>query len=351
MYRASIFILWLVLAWVTPAAFALALGWSSVWGSGSVLVDYLVPIPVAGGVLHLPSFIAVSLLLFAGPLVAALGGYLRGLLLAGALVGVVSLFDLNQLHLAATTSMLGGRVWQQNPLGLFILTDCAIAQLFVGALGGRWPLGTREWGVSLAAVVALPLAYSIVSLETNPRRQDAFVYTGTREGPQRGDEMAFYYAKLPLGSDAFRQAATAVLARHDPSNNVNSEDIAVFFFDSLAPAQAFNPAEARHTVCLYQDGTATTWNPGRADCFSQHESFSERFEKASRSQSAQLPPDVRSWLGRRQACAGQQPRTGPNGQPADNKATRLCDPASTERARQELLVKFEQDAIALAALR
>lgn len=349
MARASTFVLWLVLAWFTPAAIAQALGWSSVWGSGSALLDYLIPLPVAGGVLHLPSFIAVSLLLFAGA--AALGGYLRGLLLAGALVGLLALLDLNQLQLAATTSLLGGRFWQQNPLGLFILTDCLIAQLFVGTLGGRWPLGAREWGVSLAAVLALPLAYAAVSLASDPRQKDAFVHTGSREGPQRGDETAFYYARLPLGSDAFRQAAAAVLARHDPANNVNSEDIAIHFFDDLAPAQAYNAAAARYTVCLYQDGTATTWHPGHADCFGPHESFSERLEKAFSRQDAQLPPDVRSWLGRREACANHRPVTGPNGQPADNKATRLCDPASTERARQELQLKFGQDANALAALR
>jgi hypothetical protein len=91
--------------------------------------------------------------------------------------------------------------------------------------------------------------------------------------------LAFYYSKLPLGSDGFRQAAAAVLARHDPRNNLNAEDIAIYFFDSLAPAQTFSKSGAQFTVCLYQDGTPTAWSPGSVDCFSGHESFSERFER------------------------------------------------------------------------
>src|SRR5262245_4267905 len=40
------FFLWLLLAWPTPALIAGALGWKGVWGSGSALADYLIPIPV-----------------------------------------------------------------------------------------------------------------------------------------------------------------------------------------------------------------------------------------------------------------------------------------------------------------
>jgi len=45
-----------ILAWMAPPLVAGALGWRGVWGSGSALVDYMIPVPVAGGVLHVPSF-------------------------------------------------------------------------------------------------------------------------------------------------------------------------------------------------------------------------------------------------------------------------------------------------------
>lgn len=326
-------------------------GLEGLWGSGSAFADYLIPIPVAGGVLHLPSFIAVSLVLFTQPWTGRLGGHVRGLLLAGMLVGVVVLLDLDKLQLAATTDMAGGRLWQEQPLGLFIVTDCVIAQLFVRMLGGRWPDGMKEWAGSLIMVLAIPLAYAVVSLKADPRQQNPFVYTGERGTGRRGDEMAFYYSKLPLGSEAFRQAAHALLARHDPRMNMNAEDIAIHFFDSLASAQAQNSSGAKYTVCLYQDGTATTWNPGSFDCFSNHESFSERREKAFNMQNKALPLDVRLWLGRRDACAGRKPLTPPPGVHMDNQEVRACDPAQAERAREELLKRFEGDSNAMASLR
>lgn len=328
-----------------------ALGWKGIWGSGSAFADYLIPLPVAGGVFHLPSFIGVSLILFSQPWAGRLGGQVRGLLLAGLLVGIVMLLDLDKLQLAATTDMAGGRFWQQQPLGLFMVTDCSIALLFVRMLGGRWPEGRKEWAGSLMIALAIPAVFAAASLQADPRRQNPFVYAGELGTGQRGDEMAFYYSKLPLGSEAFRQATAAVLERHDPRVNINAEDIAIHFFDSLAAAQARNSSAAKYTVCLYQDGTATAWHPGSFDCFSGHESFSERREKAFSMQDKTLPPDVRSWLARRDACAGRKPLTAPAGKHMDNQEVRACDPVQAGRAREELLKKFEGDGDALAALR
>ena len=351
MKRGFIFLLWAVVAWVTPAAIAGALGWKGIWGSGSAAADYLIPVPVAGGVFHLPSFILVSLVLFSQPSAGRLSGHVRGILLAGTLAGIAMLLDLNNLQLALTTDTAGGRFWQEQPLGLFIVTDCVIAQLFVRRLGGRWPEGTQEWAVSLIVALAIPAAYAAASLQADPRQQTPFVYVGERGTDQRGDERVFYYSKLSLGSDAFRQAAAVVLARHDPRTNLNAEDIAIHFYDSLAAAQAQNNSGAKYTVCLYQDGTATTWNPGNFDCFGNHESFSERLAQASGMQDKSLPQDVRSWLARRDACAGRKPLIAPAGMHMDNQEVRACDPALAERTREELLKKFEGDANALASLR
>ena len=44
---------WLVFAWVLPAAIAGALGWRGIWGSRSAFGDYLLPLPMAAGFLHL----------------------------------------------------------------------------------------------------------------------------------------------------------------------------------------------------------------------------------------------------------------------------------------------------------
>lgn len=351
MNRKFLFVFWAVVAWIIPAAIAGALGWKGVWGSGSAFFDYLIPIPVAGGVLHLPSFIVVSLLLFTQPWTNGLVGYVRGILLAGTLVGIVTLLNLNQVQLALTTDTLGGSLWQEQPLGLFILTDCTLAQLFIGTLRGRFPEGAKEWVVSLMAVLLIPTAYAMASLKSDPRQQDPFVYAGARQTEQRGDEMVFYYSKLAFESDAFRQAASTVLERHDPRSNVNSEDIAIHFFDSLASAQAQDRRGAKYTACIYQDGTATTWNPGSFDCFRDHESFSERYQKAFAMQATGLPQDVRIWLGRRDACAGRKPLVAPPGIHMDNQEVRACDTQRTELAREELLKRFAGDEKVVALLK
>ncbi len=351
MNRRMAFVAWAILAWVTPAAIAGALGWKGIWGSGGAFADYLIPFPVAGGVFHLPSFIVVSLVLATQPWAGRLGGCVRGLLLAGAGVGIATLLDLNKLQLAATTDMLGGRFWQEQPIGLFILTDCVIAQLFVGVFGGRSPQGSKEWWMSLILVLVIPAAYAMASLKADPRQQNPFVHAGAVPTGNRGDERVFIYSKLPLGSAEFRQAAVALTARYDPRSNINAEDIAIHFFDSLAPAQSRDWGAARYTVCLYQDGTPTTWNPGSFDCHANHESFTERLHKVLATQDDALPPDVRFWLARRSTCAARMPLVAPPGVHMDNQEVRLCDPAGTARSRDELLKKFETDANALAALR
>ena len=99
MNRRMAFVAWAILAWVTPAAIAGALGWKGIWGSGGAFADYLIPFPVAGGVFHLPSFIVVSLVLAKQPWAGRLGGCVRGLLLAGAGVGIATLL----VTFAATT--------------------------------------------------------------------------------------------------------------------------------------------------------------------------------------------------------------------------------------------------------
>lgn len=348
--RGALFAVWVAIAWIVPAAIAGALGWKGIWGSGSAFADYLIPIPVAGGVFHVPSFILVSLIVFTQPWHGRLGGHVRGILLAGALIGVATLLDLDKLQLAATTDGVGSRFWQQQPLGLFILTDCVIAQFFVGVLEGRWPEGAKEWGVSLLIALAVPGLYAATALKADPRQKNPFVYTGSHNGDQRGDELVFYYSKLPTYSDAFRQTAAEVLSQHDPRMNMNSEDIAIHFFDSLAAAQSQRTGAADYTVCLYQDGTPTSWNPGSFDCFSDHESFSERFANAHATQDMSLPQDVRDYLARRDACAGRKPLVPIPGIHMDNLEVRACDPQRTERAREELLKKFEDDEKVFATL-
>ena len=99
---------WLVIAWTAPALAAGVLGWSGIWGSGSALVDYLIPIPVAGGVLHLPSFIVTTALVWpmrAGSARIAGAGSAPWLLGAAA-VGLLMMLDTERLLRAIVSGAL-----------------------------------------------------------------------------------------------------------------------------------------------------------------------------------------------------------------------------------------------------
>jgi hypothetical protein len=302
------FFLWLVLAWPTPALIAGALGWKGVWGSGSALGDYLIPIPVAGGVLHTMTFIGVSVLLLsqkAWP--APLQGLARGALLGLSLCGLALLLDLTAIVQAATSDAVLHRLpWQQNPVGLFLLTDSLIAQLFVGAYEGRSPASGRDWGLSLAAAILLPVLASAALVTQDPRYGKAFIYHGSRGGPERNDEEVFVYSTMPIASPSFRAQAEAEVAQWHPARNMNTEDTAVHFFTSLQAARQQDTKQAALTYCMYEDGTAAHWQPGAGDCFSQHESFFERMARFFEAQDRKLPIQERQRLAREQACEGQK---------------------------------------------
>lgn len=123
-------LLWIVVAWPVPALFAGALGWRGVWGSDSAFVDYLIPVPVAGGAFHTVTLLATTAcLLLQRQVPPALAGLARGVLLGIALAAGTFLFDVQ-----------GGR-WRlsENPLALFVFSDALLAQLFLAAFGGRSP--------------------------------------------------------------------------------------------------------------------------------------------------------------------------------------------------------------------
>jgi hypothetical protein len=83
-----------------------------------------------------------------------------------------------------------------------------------------------------------------------------------------------------------------------------AEDQAVYFFDSLQSARTMDLGAARATWCRYEDGTPSRWHSGSADCFSDHETFAERLERAWRDTDPSLPVDSRQAAARQDACKG-----------------------------------------------
>lgn len=300
------YLLWLLLAWTTPALIAGALGWKGVWGSDSAVTDYLIPIPVAGGAFHAMTFAGFTVLLATQERWPALPrGLARGLLLGLSLCGLALLLDLQSIYNAITTDAVLARLrWEQNPVGLFLLTDGLIAQLFVGAFDGRWPENGREWALSLLVAAALPAAAAHTLVTQHPSYGKSFVYKGSRPGPNRGDEQVIVYTTLSVVAPSFRQQAESLAQQWHPARDMNSEDTAVHFLTGLQAAQLQDGKQAAMTYCMYEDGTPPEWQPGAGDCFSRHENFSERMARFIEAQDRQLPMEERVRLARRQACEG-----------------------------------------------
>jgi hypothetical protein len=187
----------------------------------------------------------------------------------------------------------------------------------VGAFGGRWPSGAKEWALGLAAACLLPAVAAGTMQQMDPRTGKPFVFYGSRAGDARGDDSYVIHSRIKIFGPAFKPAAEAYAQEWHPRYNINTEDVAVHFFSSLPAAQIQDLKEATLTYCMYQDGTPSRWSSGRGDCF-EHESVTERAQKLYEAQNPKLPQDERSRLARAKACEGVRV-------PAeDNAIARLC---------------------------
>lgn len=337
MSRGLLLAIWLPLAWAAPAAAAGALGWKSVWGSGSAALALLLPLPISDGMLHLPSFLGVTALLATQPWPWRLGGYARASLLAGALVGLSLLLDFGELLLALTGDARIGLRWQANPLGLCILCDCVLAQFFVGAFGGRWPSGAGEWAGALLVGVVVPLGVGSMWMKSEPRTVLKFFQAGSRPGPGRGTQEYFVHTRVPVGAATFRAGAAAFAEALDPRVDPNAEDVAVYFYERADAAGGQRPDAARATYCLYEDGKPPAWHAGFADCFKGHETFSQRLHAAYFAVPGGTPSEARHYLARVSACRLHRPIAMPSGKADQNASTRIC--SGLPALREEILAQ------------
>ncbi|MEM9176618.1 MAG: hypothetical protein AAGC67_15450 [Myxococcota bacterium] len=269
--RAGLRVLWLLVAWPAPAVIAGLAGWNGIWGSGSASIDYLIPIPVAGGVLHVPSFLLATAVVFAHGREATpatgRGGWLGPVLLGVSLCGLAGLVDLERIFRALTTDVPFRLRVERNALALFVTTDALLA--FLWTQGARFRI-TPRWALALALPLLLVgLVFAHEGKRTPPLRPGIVLH-----GEARGDQMRWIYAK-PQPLREFEDAALRHALAHAPENDAIAEDTAFFFTSSATAAERGTPDGIFATICLYEDGSGPILGEGRLDCFA-HASFSER---------------------------------------------------------------------------
>jgi hypothetical protein len=336
-------ILWLLIAWPLPALLAGAMGWSGVWGSGSALVDYLIPLPVAGGVLHVPSFVVCGWIAWQLPSASASSqSKWRALLFGAALAGLLLLLRLDELLLAAQTqSSRVGSLWHENPVGLFVLCDALVALLFTAAVSqGPWLRLELRTLLLVLVPAAVPLG---LALKYSKAGED-FRYVAARPGPSRSDEITMVFTRLNVHGADFQARAEAWAALRHPRLTVDSDDAAILFTTNLDAARNFDTRQVAATLCLYDDGTPSKWVSGAGikDCFDGHVSFSERFSQAHAARPSTEPPDVRHYMARITVCDDVKPiAPGGGGDAAVQTASlRIC--SGLAEAREALVLKHPE---------
>lgn len=334
-------LLWTLVAWPLPALIAGVLGWKGIWGSGSALLDYLIPIPVAGGALHVPSFVVAGVIVSLMPGLSPAGAArLRALLIGAVLAGVLLLLNLHDLWLARQTGVkFSGSLWQQNPLGLFLVCDAVLGLVFTaGAVQRPWLRPDLLTLVLLLLPSALPLSMSQPRASADP----PFKAGMSQRGEKLGDESLMVFTKLDTHTADFRRQAEAwteqPASMAHPRFHIDAEDMAVMFTRSREAAQRLDRAQVEFTLCLYEDGTAPYWLQGAADCFSEHAGFSERLARAAAARPQDEPAELRRYLAARELCATEKFATLDSGKELQVTSAFICD--GMPRRREELRRKF-----------
>jgi hypothetical protein len=255
------------------------------------------PIPVAGGALHVPSFVLGAIAIGSAPLFSARAALrwravMFGLVLAAALL----LFEAPRWRL------------QENPLALFVLCDALLASMVLSVTPQRpwW----RADAVSLAMLLAPLAALAWFAYQVSPSSR-AFLQADTRANADNTEVTIIVTTSFKQDSPRFRAQAEAWAANHQPQQWLHIEDVALHF----KPADAANPASGTGqvfaTLCQYEDGTPLRWLNGAGDCFTDHVTFAELLAQRTAALRAEVPAEVRRVHGLRDACARAAPPPGP----------------------------------------
>lgn len=240
-------------AWVTPAVIAGSLGWSGIWGVGSAFGDYLIPVPVAGGALHVPSFIVLCVIVFAVRRDSSTTrSLLPALAFAVAAAALAAMLDFDRLNSWLFTDyQLHGSPFrfEKNPLLLFITTDAGWTGVYALVSGRSSP--ARAWTLVPLAAIAVIVVSALAYSAGGPK----FKAGGAVPVQGRGNEMRMVYTSSAYDEDAFLAwlAGGPMVA---PWESPNSEHVALVFTNSLQMLKwgDYSQIDDKHTVatvCLY----------------------------------------------------------------------------------------------------
>ncbi|MEQ8262790.1 hypothetical protein [Pseudohaliea sp.] len=343
----------LIAAWLTPALIAGALGWTGIWGTGSALVEFLIPVPVAGGVLHVPSFLVLLVtVLFLGRRPAGAAPLVAVVAFAACLAAVAAQVDAERLGgwLFTDYQPHGSPLrLDGNPLLLFIATDAFWAGVYALAVA---PLPPRA---AWLAVPLAPLLVTGVAVMDYGTGAPVFTIGGSFQGSSRGRVTEVVYTSAAYDESLLRDwlASTPGFAR--PWLSPNAEHVALVFSNSLDAVksrrvEALTGADTVGTLCLYEEDQRIEAHPGFHDCFSGHETTVEALQRLTAAQQTGLGDDIDRWAAQLALCEGVEP---PEERHFDMERATLCSTLarSYQRALQLAIGRYGEDSAQVAYLR
>ncbi len=297
----------LILAWITPAVIAGALGWSGIWGAGSAFGEYLIPIPVAGGVFHVPSFVAAAgIILASRNSTRPLTRYLPVLAFGVLAVALCLMLEFDRLNAWLFTDYVpfGSPLrLDGNPLFLFVATDAFWVGTYALMRGFSSP--SRSWFL-LPLIPAAVVGLSALNYQTSA---PVFEIGGSMHTRTRGEEIITVYT-----SESYDEAVFLNWVEQDryfalPWFNVNSEHVAVLFTNSMHVVKwgQFDQVEGESTVatiCLYEEDRSIVPHLGYFDCFADRKTVEQELASLVASESTGLGNDIDFWYARVLLCDG-----------------------------------------------
>ena len=297
----------LFLAWITPAIVAGALGWRGIWGTGSALVDYLVPFTVTGGLFHVPSFVVTALAVIylgraATPGLARWTTVVAATVLLSAIGMQIDFDDLNR-QLFTDLETRGLSLSEENPILLFIATDALWVMLFALAVGGL-PSGRQSVLIPLlpAAVVAYPVLMHRAEIA---EPINALSYEFGERGEQQGQTIAWVYAPVAFDEQLFRRWVDTSPLVSAPWERDNAQHTAIYFLgsmDAIERRRFTDPANYVGTLCLYEEDRSVIAHRGKADCFAGRMTLVQRQARLLAENRTGLGEDIDQWYARALMC-------------------------------------------------
>ncbi|MFK8052469.1 MAG: hypothetical protein AB8F65_05810 [Woeseiaceae bacterium] len=294
----------LVATWTAPAMVAGVFGWNSVWGNGSVFMDYLLPLPITGGILHVPSFLVFLALFFSFRKAATHLSWLAPLALAVATAAMALQLDFARVYdwLFTDYAPVGSPFrFGKNPQLLFVTTDALALWLLTIQRANRpaW-----FWVISVLA----PVLVVGVALVRHASSGPIFVLAPSQYGDARGDSLRLIYTNQKSDDPSIR----VWLEGQDPLKpwlSRNEEHVAIYFSNSRQQVarRDYATLESEHTIvtyCWFEEDRALDAHDGYYDCLTERRNVAEQLTDLLARQPKRLDDKLRRWRAAAELCTG-----------------------------------------------